>query len=179
MKKLLHHPKTRLGLLLAVMGVLLVLNLLAPPPQLAESAQANPSLPTTNNTRQTAANFYGAQAPRARWEPTGTDMFVEAAATQPDMPVQPQEPLQPPEPPVAPPAMEPVAPPLPYVAMARFKRGDKSILYLSSGTTMIPVSEGDLLGNGDYKIESISDAVVSIRYLPMNHLHELSLSGLE
>ena len=80
---------------------------------------------------------------------------------------------------VPPPAPEPVAPPLPYVVMGKFKSGEKSTLYLRAGNNTIPVSVGDLLGNGDYKVEGISESVVSIRYLPMNHLHELSLSGLE
>ena len=46
-----------------------------------------------------------------------------------------------------------------------------------------PVAPVSSINAGSLKpvaqVEGISESVVSIRYLPMNHLHELSLSGLE
>lgn len=176
MKKLLLQPKVRLAFLLVVLISLLALNLATPPINNTENSQAVVALPTFGKSNKELGT-YGTQVARAQWEPSGEDIFVEVTpAAQPDLQVQA------PEPPAAtdpPPAPEPVAPPLPYVAMAKFNNGDKTTVYLRAGGASLPISEGYLLGNGDYKIESISEAMVSIRYLPMNHLHQLSLSGLE
>jgi hypothetical protein len=169
MKPLPIQPKARFALLLAVLAGMVVLNLTAQPVHSPDSSQAVAIVPTSKP--------YGLQLGRAKWVPSGEDIFLEVQATpEAEIPIQPPEPNTPTEPAPAP---EPGAPPLPYAAMARFKNGEKSTLYLRSGNTTIPVAEGDLLGNGEYKIESISETMVSIRYLPMNHLHELSLSGLE
>lgn len=177
MKNLLLQPKVRLALLLTIVLGLLILNFTALPVQNPDQEQDVVRMPETNNNQQSLRGSFGAQVGRARWEPSGEDIFIEVSLAKPaDVPIQPP---QPPAPTIPPPAPEPVAPPLPYVVMAKFKSGEKSILYLRSGNNTIPASEGALLGNGDYKIESITASVVSIRYLPMNHLHELSLSGLE
>lgn len=176
-RNLLFQPKVRLALLLSLLLGLLILNLAATPVQNSGQEHDVARMPESANKRQNALGPYGAQVGRVKWEPSGEDIFVEASVT-----LVTEEPVRPPEPPaptVPPPAPEPVAPPLPYVVMGKFKSGEKSTLYLRAGNNTIPVSEGDLLGSGDYKIEGISESEVSIRYLPMNHLHELSLSGLE
>lgn len=176
-KNLLFQPKVRLALLLSLLLGLLILNLTAKPVQNLDQGQDVAKMPDPADKQQNALGPYGAQVGRAKWEPSGEDIFVEASvAATTEESVQPTEPSAPVMPPPAP---EPVAPPLPYVVMGKFKSGEKSTLYLRTGNNTIPVSEGDLLGSGDYKIEGISESVVSIRYLPMNHLHELSLSGLE
>lgn len=177
MKNLLLQPKVRLALLLTIVLGLLILNLTAPPVQYLDQEQDVAKIPATNNKPQTLLGSFGAQVGRPKWEPSGEDIFVEVSVNMTTQ--EPVEPSEPPAPTVAPTTPEPVAPLLPYVVMAKFKSGEKSTIYLRSGNNTIPVSEGALLGNGDYKIENISESVVSIRYLPMNHLHELSLSGLE
>ena len=177
MKKLLSQPKVRLSMLLAVLAGLLLLNLTAPPAEGPQQAQANAvesSLSNTGKSIQGADRLY---IGRAEWLTSGDDIFVDTPTVQAAEPIsvpQDQAPI-----PHDTPTPEPTVPPIPYSAMARFQSGKNSTVYLRLGDTAIPVSEGSVLGNGEYKIESISETAVSIRYLPMNHLHELSLSGLE
>jgi hypothetical protein len=177
MKKLLTQPKNRLVLLLTMLFGLLVLNLARIPVQNQNDDENVAYLPESNNKRLAMRGLYGKHVGRGKWEPSGEDIFVEISTAAPtEVPVQEPDP---PAPITPTPAPEPVAPLLPFVAMAKFKIGEKSTLYLRAGHNTIPVSEGDLIGNGDYKIESISESMVSIRYLPMNYLHELSLGDLE
>ncbi|MCQ8895624.1 hypothetical protein NQT62_04100 [Limnobacter humi] len=179
------QSKLRLTALFILLGGLLLLHLLAP--KLTsndrphhEVASSMAVTPESINQKGSAIDPYAIYASRLKWEPSGEDVFVDEPLTAPPEPLQNLPVTNNPILPSIPKAeIQPVLPPLPYVAMARFKQGQQSVLYLRSGTQSIPVSEGDVLGQGDYRIEHISETMVSIRYLPMNHLYELSLSGLE
>jgi hypothetical protein len=177
MKKLMAQPKFRLAILFTVLIGLLVLNLTAKPVKTQNHEEKIAHLPEATKKRQAIPGLYGEQVGRPKWLPSGEDIFMEVSSN-----TSAEVTMREPEPQVSvipPPVPVPVAPPLPFVAMAKFKSGEKSILYLRAGNDTIPVYEGDLLEQGNYKIESISEGRVSIRYLPMNHLHELNLSGLE
>lgn len=177
MRKLINQPRIRLAGLLTVLTGLLLLNLISPPLQNEENNSSTAQLPETTPRNQVDENLSNTRIGRPEWVPSGEDIFVDIAlSTQMEIPLQPPEPTVPEPPTVTP---EPAPPMLPYVAMAKFKSGEKSVLYLRTGNDTIPVSEGELIGGGDYKVEKISESGISIRYLPMNHLHELSLSGLE
>lgn len=126
---------------------------------------------------------YGVNVGRQTWVPSGEDIFVVNPSPTHTPPKElNSEVWEPPTLAVTPKFQEaatPIVPPLPYSIMAKFQTEQQAFIYLKSGKETIPISEGALLGNGDYKIEHISDSTVAIRYLPMNHLHELSLSVLE
>lgn len=79
--------------------------------------------------------------------------------------------LPPPPPPVqaAPePPPPPTAPPVPYVYLGKLDGSTlKPRVFLSSGDQLVIVSQGEVV-DGQYRVESISDADIVLMYLPLN-----------
>lgn len=176
MKKILHSRTIRLVLLTSIMLGMAALHVLDPLTD--EQSHIAENKAESINRHEARARKFGMNTQRPTWEPSGEDIFVAPAAPIPEPEISTTT-IAPPEPVAPPPPPAPVVPPLPYTALAKFKNDEQTIIYLGSDKSAIPAREGDLLDNGQYQIEKISGTSVSIRYLPMNHLHELSLSGLE
>lgn len=76
----------------------------------------------------------------------------------------------PPEPP--PP---PTAPPVPYVYLGKLDGSAlKPRVFLSSGDQLLIVSQGEVV-DGQYRVESISDADIVLTYLPLNQKQVISM----
>ena len=92
----------------------------------------------------------------------------------------------PPEPPKPPPVVQepgvmapvvPVEPPLPYQFLGRMLEPDGAIqIFLSRGQDSIIAHVGDVLDT-NYKLVSIDEHKLTIAYLPMGHLHDISLDA--
>jgi hypothetical protein len=87
----------------------------------------------------------------------------------------------PPPPPVvqAPPepAPPPTAPPVPYVYVGKLDGSAlKPQVFLASGDQLLIVSQGEVV-DGQYRVESISDADVVLTYLPLNQRQVISIPG--
>jgi hypothetical protein len=65
--------------------------------------------------------------------------------------------------------VEPVAPPLPfsYIGKMLDEESGKLVLYLSKGDVPYSVSVGDLI-DGIYRVEGVSEAEVTLIYVPLN-----------
>lgn len=63
----------------------------------------------------------------------------------------------------------PVAPPLPFSYMGKMidEESGKLVLYLSKGDVPYSVSVGDLI-DGIYRVEGVSEAEVTLIYVPLN-----------
>lgn len=69
----------------------------------------------------------------------------------------------------------PVEPPMPYQFIGRLKNEDgTTTVFLSKGQEGIAVHLGDTL-DIDYKLVALDDNKLTIAYLPMDHLHDISL----
>jgi hypothetical protein len=89
-----------------------------------------------------------------------------------------------PPPPPAPPVVAqavvtepaaPVEPPLPYQYQGQMKNEDgTTVIFLSRGQEAITAHVGDVLDT-NYKLVSMDDNKLTIAYLPMDHLHDISL----
>jgi hypothetical protein len=78
----------------------------------------------------------------------------------------------PPEPP--PP---PTAPPVPYVYLGKLDGSTlKPRVFLSSGDQLVIVSQGEVV-DGQYRVESISDADIVLTYLPLNQRQVISMQS--
>lgn len=88
--------------------------------------------------------------------------------------------LPPPPPPVqaAPePPPPPTAPPVPYVYLGKLDGSTlKPRVFLSSGDQLVIVSQGEVL-DGQYRVESISDADIVLMYLPLNQRQVISMQS--
>jgi len=91
-----------------------------------------------------------------------------------------------PPPPPAPPVVvqavatepaAPVEPPLPYQYQGRMKNEDgTTVIFLSRGQEGIAAHVGDVL-DSNYKLVYMDDNKLTIAYLPMDHLHDISLDA--
>jgi len=88
--------------------------------------------------------------------------------------------LPPPPPPVqaAPePPPPPTAPPVPYVYLGKLDGSTfKPRVFLSSGDQLVIVSQGEVV-DGQYRVESISDADIVLMYLPLNQRQVISMQS--
>lgn len=88
--------------------------------------------------------------------------------------------LPPPPPPVqaAPePPPPPTAPPVPYVYLGKLDGSTlKPRVFLSSGDQLLIVSQGEVV-DGQYRVESISDADIVLMYLPLNQRQVISMQS--
>lgn len=69
----------------------------------------------------------------------------------------------------------PSAPPLPFRFAGRLLHDGKLQVFLSSGDSPIPVTEGEVL-DGVYRIESIADDRITLVYLPLNQKESIPLT---
>jgi len=85
-----------------------------------------------------------------------------------------------PPPPRAPAAAAPVAapvpvpPPMPYRVAGQVVRRDGAHVVLAKGDAVLAVREGDTL-DGGYRVESIAEDRVTLRYLPLGVRHDLAV----
>lgn len=85
--------------------------------------------------------------------------------------VKPAAPLPPPAPP------KPVAPPLPYRYFGRMTgTGNQTFVYLQKDDALIPIEVAQVL-DGVYRIDKITDAQITLTYLPLNEMAELSIQS--
>ncbi len=92
--------------------------------------------------------------------------------------------LPPPPPPpkpvvvVAAPPAAPVAPPLPFTFVGLVEKGTpKPQAFLARGDELLVVSQGDLLDNGAYRIDTLSPSQIVFIHVPTNTKQIISLSG--
>lgn len=87
--------------------------------------------------------------------------------------------LPPAPPPVqaAPEPPPPTAPPVPYVYLGKLDGSTlKPRVFLSSGDQLVIVSQGEVV-DGQYRVESISDADIVLMYLPLNQRQVISMQS--
>lgn len=78
----------------------------------------------------------------------------------------------------APVAMAPVAPPMPFTFVGMLERdAAKPSAFLAKGEALLIVSAGDVLDNGAYRIDSLSDTEIVMTFLPLNTQQSLTVSG--
>lgn len=68
----------------------------------------------------------------------------------------------------------PQAPPLPFKVMGRYEEAGKTAVFLLHGEQGLMARAGDVLAK-DYRVEALSDTVLTLRYLPLDQLQELAL----
>lgn len=91
----------------------------------------------------------------------------------------------PPPPPPPPPVIQqvmvpvviprPVAPNPSFTYLGRMMRDDQVYVFLGRGDDVEVVAIGDAV-DGSWRIESVSDTDVKLRYLPLNELRQLAMS---
>ena len=97
----------------------------------------------------------------------------------------PDAPPAPPPPPAAPPspvqavvAEAPKLPPPPsFRVVGRYRDGDQTRLFVVIDGHNLVVGKGEKIG-GDYLVDAISDANLTVHYLPMDVAQDIALSGL-
>lgn len=92
----------------------------------------------------------------------------------------------PPPPPVAPavapvaasPPREasPAAPALPFEYLGKLQRAQRTQVFLVRGERLYAVFEGDLIEDA-YRVEKIADRVMTLRYLPLDVVQQLSVGS--
>lgn len=126
--------------------------------------------------RSTPAPAGGAEVPRAA-------AVVGASSVQPQLDLfaahswyvaPPPPPPAPPPAPVAPPP--PMAPPLPFAFLGKLQEPERLRVFLLRGERTYTVSEGDVL-DGAYRVERVTDAQISLTYLPLNQTQTLALGS--
>jgi len=92
--------------------------------------------------------------------------------------------LPPPPPPprpvvaVAAPPAPPVAPPLPFTFVGLVEKGTpKPQAFLARGDELLVVSQGDVLDNGAYRVETVNPSQIVFIHVPTNTKQTMSLSG--
>ena len=71
----------------------------------------------------------------------------------------------------------PTAPPVPYVYLGKLDGSTlKPRVFLSSGDQLVIVSQGEVV-DGQYRVESISDADIVLMYLPLNQRQVISMQS--
>jgi hypothetical protein len=68
----------------------------------------------------------------------------------------------------------PLPPPMPYRVAGQVVRGDGAHVVLAKGDAVLAVREGDTL-DGGYRVESIAEDRVTLRYLPLGVRHDLAV----
>jgi hypothetical protein len=86
-------------------------------------------------------------------------------------------PPPPPPPPPAPPP-PPTAPPLPFTVIGKSLEDGKWEVYLASGQNTHIAHEGAVL-DGAWRIERIAPPLMTLTYLPLNHVQQLNIGGFE
>ncbi|HEU4644695.1 MAG TPA: cohesin domain-containing protein [Burkholderiales bacterium] len=70
----------------------------------------------------------------------------------------------------------PLPPPMPYRVAGQVVRDDGAHVVLAKGDAVLAVREGDTL-EGGYRVESIAEDRVTLRYLPLGVRHELAVAS--
>lgn len=87
----------------------------------------------------------------------------------PPVPVAPVVVAPPPEPP------RPVVPTPAFTYLGRMVRDDRTFVFLGSGEDIEVVAIGDPVDN-NWRVESVSDTGVELRYMPLNETRLLAMS---
>lgn len=88
-------------------------------------------------------------------------------ATQPSAKISAQMPAQP---------SVPLAPPMPFRFLGRYADEGKEAIFLQSNERSIVVRVGDTIDE-QYKIESLDDGILTLRYLPLNQVQTLDVGS--
>lgn len=93
------------------------------------------------------------------------------AAPKPSVPVADKPVVEtPPEP--------PRAPPLPFKELGRYEEAGQTVVFLQYGEQNLVVRSGETIA-GSYKVEGIGGTSMTLRYLPLNQVQTLELSGAQ
>ncbi|MBI3902533.1 MAG: hypothetical protein HY306_06265 [Nitrosomonadales bacterium] len=95
-----------------------------------------------------------------------TSWYVPPPAPPAPPPVKFLEPI------IALPPPEPTAPPLPFTYFGRYEDGNVRTVVLVKGGRVYAVKVGEIL-DGAYRVEDISQGVVTLTYLPLNTTQSL------
>jgi hypothetical protein len=91
------------------------------------------------------------------------------AAAKPVVPVADKPAVEaPPEP--------PRAPPLPFKELGRYEEAGQTVVFLQFGEQNLVVRSGETIAD-NYKVEGIDGTSMTLRYLPLNQVQTLELSG--
>jgi hypothetical protein len=92
--------------------------------------------------------------------------------------------LPPPPPPpkpvvaIAAPPAAPVAPPLPFTFVGLVEKGTpRPQAFLARGEELLVVSQGDVLDNGAYRVDTLTPSQIVFIHVPTNTKQTISLSG--
>lgn len=130
--------------------------------------------------RRDAVDTTSRPQPAARSEAVRLDLLKRGEQADPQRDLfasttPPSPPAPPPPPPPPPP--KPTAPPLPFASIGKLETaGEPTIYYLQEGDTVHAVVVGETIG-ASYRVESVSNGVMELVYLPMNIRQILSLGG--
>lgn len=70
----------------------------------------------------------------------------------------------------------PQAPPLPFRVLGRYDESGKTVVFLEHQEQNLVVRAGEKIAN-DYKVESINDSTLTLRYLPLDQVQTLEVGG--
>jgi hypothetical protein len=90
-------------------------------------------------------------------------------------PPKPAPPAPPPPPPPPPPA--PVAPPLPFVYLGKQLSDGQMEVFLAQGNEVLVVRDQTVIKN-TYRVESIGPQKLSLVYLPLGQVQQLSIGAI-
>lgn len=71
------------------------------------------------------------------------------------------------------PDLPPQAPPLPFRVLGRYDESGQTLVFLEYQEQSLVVRAGETIGS-DYKVESINDSTVILRYLPLDQVQTLA-----
>lgn len=72
----------------------------------------------------------------------------------------------------------PVTPALPFRVLGRYEDGGQTAVFLQYHDSSLVAHVGDVIVD-DYKVESLDDSRLLLRYLPLNQVQSLDLGGTE
>ena len=104
--------------------------------------------------------------------PTQGNAFGPQSWLPPPPPAPKPVPVMPPPPPL------PVAPALPFTYIGMVERGaGKPQAFLARGEALLIVTDGDVIENSTYRVDSLSPTAVVLTYLPIDQQQTLNASG--
>jgi hypothetical protein len=84
----------------------------------------------------------------------------------------------PPRPAQAPPAPPPTAPPLPFTVIGKSVEGGAWEVYLAQGDRLHVVRDGAVI-DGTYRVDAIAPPVLTLTYLPLDQVQQLTIGAFD
>lgn len=167
MSNMISKPLQAILLVTAVLSVLALLK-----PEGLTASQAEDSLLSEHHDKRAASQADDhVMAPwlRTLVEPPQTASLAQGFAPPPaPPPVMPVVVAPPPEPP------KPVVPTPAFTYLGRMIRDERTFVFLGSGEDIEVVAIGDPVDN-NWRVESVSDTGVELRYMPLNETRQLAM----